>query len=146
MRNPDDNQVKKVLRKESLLITMGFIFILNGIFFFLLNIGAFGLVLKNHWPIAVIITGAAFLISDFFIYGKIRASFLFPSLLFVFLGIIFLLFSSNILHITFRRFISVSWPIILCISGVFLVILYGFQKNGKNDFPYIKDDTAEDSF
>lgn len=137
--------IEKILREQSLLITLGFILILNGIFFFLANTGAFGLSLRVHWPVAVIITGLAFMISDLLLYRKIRTSFLFSALLFSFLGVIFLLFSTHTFRVSFRRFFSLAWPVFLVLVGAVLLVIYWFQKKKKNDFPYMDEDPVENN-
>ena len=102
--------------------------------------------LKELWPVIVINAGLAFLVSDLFIYKKIRAVFLFPSVALFVLGIIFLLFSLHVFHISFAKFISVFWPIVLFVLGILLILVYGVQRINSEEFPYIKDDSSDDSF
>ena len=64
------------LRKRSLYIALGFMLVFDSIFFALLNIELLHLNLKELWPVIVINAGLAFLVSDLFIYKKIRAVFL----------------------------------------------------------------------
>lgn len=145
-KNIDEDIVRKSLRKNSLLITLALILILNGIFFFLVNIKAFGLSLKTHWSISVIITGLSFIVSDLIIYKKIRSVFLLSALAISFLGVIFLLFSMNIFNISFKRFVMIFWPILLVIFGAILLAIYEAQKISKDDFPYMEEDSTEDNF
>ena len=143
-------QTKKVslagLRKRSLYIALGFMLVFDSIFFALLNIEFLHLNLKELWPVIVINAGLAFLVSDLFIYKKIRAVFLFPSVALFVLGIIFLLFSLHVFHISFAKFISVFWPIVLFVLGILLILVYGVQRINSEEFPYIKDDSSDDNF
>ena len=134
------------LRKRSLSIALGFMLVFDSIFFALLNIELLHLNLKELWPVIVINAGLAFLVSDLFIYKKIRAVFLFPSVALFVLGIIFLLFSLHVFHISFAKFISVFWPIVLFVLGILLILVYGVQRINSEEFPYIKDDSSDDSF
>ena len=134
------------LRKCSLYIALGFMLVFDSIFFALLNIELLHLNLKELWPVIVINAGLAFLVSDLFIYKKIRAVFLFPSVALFVLGIIFLLFSLHVFHISFAKFISVFWPIVLFVLGILLILVYGVQRINSEEFPYIKDDSSDDSF
>ena len=134
------------LRKRSLYIGLGFMLVFDSIFFALLNIELLHLNLKELWPVIVINAGLAFLVSDLFIYKKIRAVFLFPSVALFVLGIIFLLFSLHVFHISFAKFISVFWSIVLFVLGILLILVYGVQRINSEEFPYIKDDSSDDSF
>ena len=103
------------LRKRSLYIALGFMLVFDSIFFALLNIELLHLNLKELWPVIVINAGLAFLVSDLFIYKKIRAVFLFPS-------------------------------VALFVLGILLILVYGVQRINSEEFPYIKDDSSDDSF
>ncbi|HAZ96346.1 hypothetical protein [uncultured Treponema sp.] len=143
-------QTKKVslagLRKRSLYIALGFMLVFDSIFFALLNIEFLHLNLKELWPVIVINAGIAFIVSDLFIYKKIRTVFLFPSVALFVLGIIFLLFSLHVFHISFAKFISVFWPIVLFVLGILLILVYGVQRINSEEFPYMKDDSSDDNF
>ena len=134
------------LSNRCLYIALGFMLVFDSIFFALLNIELLHLNLKELWPVIVINAGLAFLVSDLFIYKKIRAVFLFPSVALFVLGIIFLLFSLHVFHISFAKFISVFWPIVLFVLGILLILVYGVQRINSEEFPYIKDDSSDDSF
>lgn len=143
-------QTKKVslagLRKRSLYIALGFMLVFDSIFFALLNIEFLHLNLKELWPVIVINAGLAFIVSDLFIYKKTRTVFLFPSVALFVLGIIFLLFSLHVFHISFAKFISVFWPIVLFVLGILLILVYGVQRINSEEFPYMKDDSSDDNF
>lgn len=134
------------LGKRSLYIALGFMLVFDSIFFALLNIDFLNLSLKEYWPVTVLNAGLAFVVSDLFIYKKIRAVFLFPSVALFILGTVFLLFSLHLFHISFAKFISVFWPIVLFVLGILLILVYGVQRINSEEFPYMKDDSSDDSF
>ncbi|MGN0730239.1 hypothetical protein [Treponema sp.] len=147
----EDSKRKKknspaTLRRQSLCIALGFMLVFDSVFFALLNIEFLHLNLKELWPVIVINAGLAFLVSDLFIYRKIRTVFLFPSAALFILGVIFLLFSLHLFHISFVKFISVFWPIVLFVLGILLILVYGVQRMNGEEFPYMTDDSSEDSF
>lgn len=140
------NLSPSMLRKQGFLLGLGLTFFINGIIICLVNFNILDVTFKQIWPTFVVISGCSFLISDLFIYRRIRTSFLFPSIMLIFLGFTFLLFSMNVFNISFRKFISVFWPIILVVFGIILLIIYGIQRinNKQFQFPYMQDDTLEE--
>lgn len=139
------SRLLSTLRRRSFFLAIGLMFILDGIVFAVVNItGKAGF--KESWPLLMMSAGVAFFAADYLVYKRIRASFLFPSVMMFALGVIFLLFSTNVFHVQFRKFISVFWPIVLFVFGVILVSIYGMQKVNKSDFPYIQDDYSDDSY
>lgn len=144
--NGRGNSALSQLRKRSLLIALGFMFVFNGIFFSLCAAGFLGLTVSRFWPVVIINTGLSFFVSDFFIYQRLRSVFFFPAVFLFILGVIFLLFSTDVFHVSFRKFISVFWPIVLVVFGVILIVTYGVKRKTGEEFLYMQDDSAEDSF
>lgn len=139
--------VIKFFTRRAYLISLGIMLVLDGIFFFLLNLNIFNKGLRSLWPMLVIISGISFFLVDFFIMRKIRTIFLFPSILLVLLGTFFLVFSLGVVPFSFRRFMTLLGPVILVLSGVGIIIVYGFQKLNKENFPFMNEDSSgEDTF
>ncbi len=130
-----------ILKKQSILIAMGFMFVFDGIFFSLLNLDFFKFGLRELWPVIVLNSSLAFFATDFFIFKRLRTVFFFPSIMLLILGVFFLLFSARIVPITFRKFIGFAWPIILTVFGILLIVVYGVQQMNKKEFPYMEDDS-----
>lgn len=133
-----------VLRKQGFLLGMGLTLIIDGILICLVNFHLINVTLKQIWPLFVVIAGFCFLSSDLFIYRRLRTAFLFPSIMLIFLGVAFLVFSSDVFNISFRKFISVCWPIVLVVFGILLLSVYGIQRINNKQFPYMQDDTLEE--
>jgi hypothetical protein len=133
--------------RRAYLISLGIMLILDGIFFFLLNLNVFKKGLSSLWPVLVIITGFSFFLVDFFMMRKIRTIFLFPSILLVLLGTLFLVFSLGVVPFSFRKFMTLLGPVLLVFCGVGIIVVYGFQKFNKENFPFMDEDSSgEDAF
>lgn len=133
-----------VLRKQGFLLAIGLTLLVDGLIVSLVNLHVIPFSLSKIWPLLVIIAGVFFLVSDLFIYRRFRTAFLFPSVMLIFLGVGFLLFSTDVFKVSFRKFISVFWPMVLVAFGIFLLFIYGFQRIKNNQFPYMQDDTLEE--
>ncbi|MCQ2240729.1 hypothetical protein [Treponema sp.] len=143
----DDKKLSPaVLRKQGFLLGMGLTLLIDGFIICLVNFNFINATLKQIWPLFVIIAGFCFLGADLFIYRRLRTAFLFPSIMLIFLGTAFLVFSSDVFNISFRQFISVCWPIVLVVFGILLLFVYGIQRinNKQFQFPYMQDDTLEE--
>ena len=136
----------EVMKKQGFLLGMGLTLFIDGIIICLVNFNFLNVTLKQIWPLFVIIAGFCFLGADLFVYRRLRTAFLFPSIMLVFLGAAFLIFSSDVFHISFRRFISVCWPVVLVVFGILLISVHGIQRinNKQFQFPYMQDDTLEE--
>lgn len=62
----------------------------------------------------------------------------------VILGSGFLVFSTDLFHVSFRKIISVFWPVVLIVFGIFLLAVYEIQRINYKKFPYMQDDTLEE--
>ncbi len=83
----------------------------------------FALSFRVVWPLLVVNAGLSLFVSSFFAYGHLRKSMLIPSLAFVLMGLLFLLFSFGIFNFSFKNFFLRWWPLILLFSGLLLLLL-----------------------
>ena len=128
------------------LIHWAFLFYLGLLIFFLglcmtfifANVLPFGP--EHLWPITVLLSGICLIFTCIFKHRKIRGVYLFPSILIEILGIIFLLFSMNVIKIPFSVFVAKWSPFVLIFSGVALVVVFFWQRNFNDFFPYDKDE------
>lgn len=132
-------------KKSALLIGLGFMFIFDGIFFSLLDLRMFPMGLKELWPVFVISTGLCFIPADLFINQRIRTIYLFPAVMLILLGIIFLLFSTHVFSLSFSAFISIFWPLVLVLAGIALIVIYVIQQKATARFPYLEDDSVHEA-
>lgn len=86
------------------------------------------------WP-----CGICLFLTGLFRHRRVRSAYLFPGVLLVLLGAVFLLFSFDIITISFREFVARSWPFFLMGVGAFLIGLFLYQHTPGNHFPYEAD-------
>ncbi len=113
------------------LVYAGTFFVLNGILSFFVESEFFEITLAQLWPIIIINTGLSFIPYQLFKFKKFKSSFLFPAILFICLGIIFLLFSLKVIPISFSSFIKFWWPLIFVIVGIALIVTFVILKTSK---------------
>ena len=133
-----------VLRKQSFFLAMGLTLLVDGALACMVKADFFPFTLSQIWPVFVIIAGLIVFGADLFIFRRIRTSFLFPSVMLVILGSGFLVFSTDLFHVSFRKIISVFWPVVLIVFGIFLLAVYEIQRINYKKFPYMQDDTLEE--
>ena len=124
---------------------LGMNFCFSSLLLLVLQSGLLTVTLGALWPVCVIFCGISLIPSGYFRYHRFRTVYLFPSFLLVFLGLFFCLFSFHIIHISLRRFITVWWPAVLIVIGGTLVGIFQYQKNCRDVFPYMTDDSVNDT-
>jgi hypothetical protein len=65
-------------------------------------------------------------------YGKATARFVVPSLAFVALGAVFLIFSFDLVPFSFKRFFLAWWPLLLVFAGIILTLV-SFVAGGSSE-------------
>ena len=58
-------------------------------------------------------------------------------------GVLFLLFTFDVIHFSFVSFFSKWFPAILIFLGAMLVGIFIYQQNSKGFFPYDKDELSD---
>jgi hypothetical protein len=125
---------------------LGMNFCFSGILIMLFQAGLVTSTLRELWPVCVIFSGISLVPSGYFGYRRFRTVYLFPAGLLVFLGLVFFLFSFHLIHMSLRHFISLWWPVVLIVIGGLLVGIFLYQKNCKDVFPYMTDDSVDDPY
>jgi hypothetical protein len=97
--------------------------ILIGIFLFLSTLKIIPVTLAQGWPLLSVFAGIALFPAGWHHYRGIRYRFLIPSLAFVALGCVLLIFSFKIVSFSFKRFIINWWPLLILLAGLILVLL-----------------------
>lgn len=105
--------------------------------------GMFPFASEHLWPIYVLLCGVCLILTCIFKHKKVRVVYLFPAILIEVLGVFFLLFSIDIIKISFAAFISRWFPLILIFLGGSLVVLFLCQRNFNDIFPYNTDELAD---
>ena len=103
----------------------------TGIFVLLLDIQVFSKTLETLWPLIVIFAGLSAFIAGSYNTKKIRLVFILPAFLITVFGIVFLLFSLDVITKSFFSVAGQWWPIIIIFAGLCLVCTF-FLWNKKN--------------
>lgn len=88
------------------------------------------------WPSGVILCGICLILTCLFRHHRLLSAYIVPGLILILLGAFFLLFSLDIITMSFREFVTRWWPIFLIIAGLLLVGLFLYQQNPVIPFPY----------
>jgi hypothetical protein len=120
------------LNKRALYLFFASFFILIGNFLFLSALQIIPFSLAQGWPLLSVFAGLAMLPAGWRHYHKVSNRYLIPSLAFVILGSILLIFSFKVAPFSFRRFIINWWPLLLVVTGIVLILLsLSSKRNGK---------------
>lgn len=99
--------------------------------------------MKEWWPFFVVLCGISLFLTGLARHRKIKSTYLFPSIIILVIGLIFLLFSLDIIKISFASFVAAWWPLLLILLGTALVVLFLYQKSSFGSFPYMTEDTKD---
>ena len=108
-------------------------FILMGLFLLLSALRIIPFTLAQSWPFLSIFVGLALLPPGWRHYRTIRYRYLIPSLTFVALGCVLLIFSFKVVSFSFKEFFIAWWPLLLVLAGLLLILLSVSTKTGTGD-------------
>jgi hypothetical protein len=121
------------LNKRALYLFFAGFFILVGFFLFLSALNIFPFPFSKAWPLISVFSGLALIPAGWRKYGVLRSNFIVPSLAFIVLGTVLLVFSFHIVPFNFKQFILNWWPMLIVLTGLLLVLLTLGTKNSKED-------------
>jgi hypothetical protein len=98
-------------------------FILIGLVLFLTALKIVPLTISRLWPLLSVFAGLSLLPAGWRHYHAFRYSYIIPSVVFVVLGCVLLIFSLKIVAFSFKEFIINWWPLLLLLTGIILVLL-----------------------
>jgi len=131
--------------RNSVSLFFGLAFILSGLVTLCTDTKIIPYTMKEFWPLIVISSGIALFPAGFYKMKRIRTVYFFPAVTLVVLGGFFLLFSLHVIRISFARFFLLSWPFILIVCGLSLVVIFLWQQTHHKQFPYLQDDSLVES-
>lgn len=103
--------------------------VLNGLFSLFVSRGLFGMTIGTLWPVFIILTGFSLFIAGRTKRGRrLVLPYDLPGIIFLVMGIIFLLFSLEKVTVPLAQIVLVSIPFVLICSGVILVVLFCKRK------------------
>ncbi|MDR3342384.1 MAG: hypothetical protein LBT14_06280 [Treponema sp.] len=111
------------LNKRSLYLFFAAFFILVGFFLFLSALKIIPVAFSEAWPLISVFSGLALFPAGWHRYGAFRSHYVVPSLAFVMLGSVLLIFSFNMVPFSFAHFMLNWWPLIVVLAGLILVLI-----------------------
>jgi hypothetical protein len=121
------------LNKRSLYLFFAALFLLVGFFLFLSALNIIPLSFSQGWPLISIFAGLSLFPAGWHRYGKFRSHYVVPSLVFVILGSVLMLFSLDLVSFSFAQFILYWWPLLVVLAGLVLVLISLSTKNSSGD-------------
>lgn len=104
----------------------GILFVLTGMLSIISHL--VGWTLREVWPLVMVASGSTGLLTGFRRWKRMRPGFMTISLCFLFLGLVFSLFSFRFIDISFRHFVVIWWPSLLVAGGIVLFAIYGYTR------------------
>jgi hypothetical protein len=111
------------LNKRSIYLFFAAFFILIGFFLFLSVMGIVPVSFSRGWPFLSVFAGLALFPAGWHHYGAIKGRYVVPSLAFIVLGCVLIIFSFDIVPFSFKQFILNWWPLVVALAGLILVLL-----------------------
>jgi hypothetical protein len=121
------------LNKRSLYLFIAALFLQIGLFLFLKALDIIQLPLSRVWPLISVFSGIALFPSGWHRYGAIRSRYLVPSIAFVALGSVMMVFSLDLVDFSFAQFIKNWWPLLVVLAGLTLVLISLGTRNKDED-------------
>ncbi|MBN2511205.1 MAG: hypothetical protein JXB03_13075 [Spirochaetales bacterium] len=99
----------------------GFLFVIIGVSFIIINILPPSVELRRIWPVFMINAGVSLLLYGYSMKKEKRINLVIPAWSIILLALIFLLFSLDIIKMSFLSVVRVWWPLIFLVFGGFLL-------------------------
>ena len=124
---------------------LGLFFSFVGLFFFIADYCFTNYDILTLWPVIMSLAGLSIILAFVFSHKKITASILVPSLVLLLGGVLFLLFSIDVVKLSFISVVINLLPIILIVSGAILFGSFFYVQSGKQHIsPEFIEDNDED--
>jgi hypothetical protein len=130
------------LNKRSTYLFFATFFLMVGLFLFLSALHIIPIAFSQDWPLLSVFAGLALFPSGWHRYGSFRSRYAVPSILFVVLGCVLLIFSFDIVSFSFAQFILNWWPLLIVLAGMLLTLISLGTKNnaaGRKESPANQD-------
>jgi hypothetical protein len=111
------------LNKRSLYLFFATFFLLVGFFLFLSALHILPLAFSKVWPLISVFSGIALFPAGWHRWGSFRIPFVIPSIAFVLLGSIMLIFSLGLVSFSLAQFVKSWWPLLVALGGLILILV-----------------------
>jgi hypothetical protein len=98
-------------------------FLLIGFFALFFALKLFPVTLAQAWPLLSVFAGLSLFTAGLQHFKALRYRFLIPSLAFIALGCVLLIFSFKVVSFSFKRFMANWWPLLILLAGLMLALL-----------------------
>ncbi len=115
-------------KRLSSLFFISVVILCNGFLLMAIDIGFLNYSLAQIWPVMVMVSGIVLIPTSVYKYGKISSKFLVPALMIFLMGVFFLLFSLDIIKVSFVSFSAQWWPLFFILGGLLLTALFFYGK------------------
>ncbi len=115
-------------KKLSSLFFISLVILCNGFLIIAVDIGLIPYKLIQIWPVMVMLSGIMLVPTGIYKTGRVTSRFLVPAVMIFFMGVFFLLFSLDIIPVSFISFSAQWWPLFFILAGLFLVALFFYGK------------------
>lgn len=115
--------------RQAFKLFLGITLSLYGVFTLFIAFDLFPVGISQLWPVMVLIASISLFIAGRTTGKKFALNYDFPALALFFLGGLFLLFSFDIIKMSFNRLALLLCPIVFIGAGLFLIILFFHRKS-----------------
>jgi hypothetical protein len=108
-----------------------------GLFLFLSSLNIIPAPFSRVWPLLSVFSGIALIPAGWHRYGNVRIRYIVPSLAFIILGSILLVFSLDLVSFSLAQFVKDWWPLLILLWGlIFMLVSLGTRNAGdkQSDF------------
>jgi len=132
-----------ILFHKTYLLFIGIMLALSGCFavFMARDISSLGL--SQLWPVFLILAAVSLVCSCIYRFRRARPNYIVPAVVMVVMGIIFLLFSLDIIKMSFVSFMVIAGPFLLFFAGIGVVVFY-FVQSAHKEFVVPEEDADND--
>lgn len=102
---------------------------LYGIFSLVLVFSLFSAKIAQLWPLYMLLTSVSLFVAGRTTGKRFTLNYDLPALTLFILGLFFLLFSFDVIKISFGQLALFIWPLLLILAGVFLIVLFLRRKS-----------------
>lgn len=130
-------------RKNAAVFFASIFFVLYSCFIVFIDSHIINYTLMQMWPIIVILASISLFFTNLYKWGKPKFSYIVPSIVLCIMGILFLLFSLDVIKVSFITAVVESLPFLVIIFGLILIGLF-FYVQKKEIKLEINDDKDSD--
>ncbi len=131
-------------KRRTFFIFVGLLFCSSWLLLLLTSSRIIPYTLMEMWPVMVVLSGIMLIPLGFIRYGFLPISFFVSACMLFGLGIIFLLFSLDIIKMSITAFASQWWPLIFILFGISLIGLFFYTQKHEREKWVKNSDEFED--